>query len=173
MFSAHVFVAYSNDSIARSCQKPGTCAVMALLSLSVVHASLELDDGAFARAVKVNDEAVQNVLPAELQAEYAPIAQQRPRMALGGSRPMAQRASERESLRWSEATKRIHRARMPSRPHVEATRIPRRENKRRGVRTLLASPLSRRERGTGGEDKTTGGDDPVWGEDTTGKGDRG
>jgi len=65
--------------------------------LSVVHTSLELDDDAFARAVKVNDEAVQHVLPPELQAEYAPIAQQRPRRTFGGRGPMAQRA---ETLRF-------------------------------------------------------------------------
>src|SRR6266511_4370125 len=57
-FSAHVLVAYSNDSIARSCQKPGTCAVIGLLSLSVVHASLEFDDDAFPGTVKVDDEPV-------------------------------------------------------------------------------------------------------------------
>jgi len=56
--SAHVFVAYLNDSIARSCQKLGTCAVIGPLSCSVVRSSLELDDHAFARTVKVNDEAV-------------------------------------------------------------------------------------------------------------------
>ena len=123
-----------------------------------MHTSLELDDDAFARAVKVNDEAVQHVLPAELQTEYAPIAQQRPRITFGGGGPMAQCARERESLRRSETTERIHDPRMPRRLCMEATRIPRRENKRRGLRTLLASPLSRRERGTGGEDPKGEGD---------------
>ena len=169
-----MFVAYSNDSIARSCQQLDTCAVIDLLSVSVVRISLELDEDAFASTVKVHDEAVQHVLPAKPQPEYAPIAQQRPRMTLGGSRPMAQRASERESLRRSETTERIHDPRMPRRLCMEATRIPRRERKTRGARTLPASPLSRRacpersegERGTGGEDKTTRGDHEVWGEDT-------
>ncbi len=158
VFSAHVFVAYADDSIARGRQKLATCAVIALPSGSVVHASLELDDDAFPGTVKVDDEAVQHMLPAKLQTEYPSIAQQRPRMTLGGSRPMAQRSSQSESLRRSEATERIHRARMPARPLVEATRIPRRDNKRRGAGTLLASPLSRRERGTGGEDPKGEGD---------------
>ena len=133
MFSAHVLVAYANDSIARSCKKRGTCAIVDLLSCSVVRTSLEFDHHAFAGTVKVHDEAVQHVLPAELQTEYAPIAQQRPCMTLGGSRPMAQRAREREALRWPEATKRIHDPRMPMRLRVEPTRMPRRDNKRRGA----------------------------------------
>ena len=173
MVSAHIFVVHSNDSIACSFQQLSPCAVIGLSSSSVVHTPLELDNEAFARAVKVHDEPVQHVLPAELQPEYPPIAQQRPSMTLGGSRPMAQCASERESLRWPEATKRIHRARMPPRPHVKATRIPRRENKRRSVRTFLASPLSRRERGTGGEDKTTRGDHEACGEDQKGQAESG
>jgi hypothetical protein len=134
VFSAHVLVTYPNDSIARSYQNLGSCAVIGLFSCSIVRISLELDDDAFAGTVKVNDEAVQHVLPAELQTEYAPIAQQRPRMTFGGSRPMAQRASERESLRRSEATNRIHRARILARLHVDATRIP-----RRGRTTLPAN----------------------------------
>ena len=113
MFSAHIFVAYSNNSIARSCQELGTCAVIALSSWSVVRTSLELDHDAFARTVKVNDEAVQNVLPTKLQTKYAPVAQQRPRMTFGRSRPMAQHAGERESLRRSQATERIHNLKMP------------------------------------------------------------
>jgi hypothetical protein len=125
VLSAHVFVAYSNNSIACRCQKTGTCAVVGLLSSSVVRISLEFDDDAFAGTVEVNDETMQDVLPAKLQAEYAPIAQQRPRMAFGGSRPMAQRVGERESLRRSEATERIHRPRMTARRHADATRIPR------------------------------------------------
>ncbi len=140
MFSANVFIAYSNDPIARGCQELRTCVVMGLVSVSVVRTPLELEDEAFASTVKVHDEAVQNVLPAKLQAEYAPIAQQRPRMTLGGRGPMAQRASELESLRWSEAAKRIHRARMPSRPHVETTRIPRRETKTRGATNFHCVP---------------------------------
>ena len=125
MFSAHVFVAYSNNSIACGCQKNGTCTVIGLLSLSVVPISLEFDNDAFAGTVEVNDETVQDVLPAKLQAEYAPIAQQGPSMALGGSRPMAQRVGERESLRRSKATERIHRPRMTARRHADAARIPR------------------------------------------------
>jgi hypothetical protein len=84
VLSAHVFVAYSNNSIACGCQKLGACTVIGLLSFSVVPISLELDDDAFAGTVEVNDETVQDVLPAKLQAEYAPIAQQGPRMAFGG-----------------------------------------------------------------------------------------
>jgi len=98
---------------------------MSPVGWSIVHTSLELDDDAFARAVKVNDEPVKHMLPPELQAEDAPVTQQRPCMTLGGSTPMAQRAGERESLRRFEATERIHRARMTARRHADATRIPR------------------------------------------------
>ena len=54
-----------------------------------MHTALELDDNAFAHAVKVNDESMQNVLPAKLQTEYAPVVQQSPRVTLGRSGPMA------------------------------------------------------------------------------------
>jgi len=73
VFSAQVFIAYSNNSIARSDQELGTCAVVGLLSSSVVRISLEFDDDAFAGTVEVNDETMQDVLPAKLQAEHAPI----------------------------------------------------------------------------------------------------
>ena len=124
VFSAQVHVAYSNNSIARSGQELGTCTVIGLLSPPIVRISLELDDDAFTDTVEVNDETMQDVLPAKLQAEYAPIAQQGPRMAFGGSRPMALRVGERESLRRSEATERIDRPRMTARRHADATRIP-------------------------------------------------
>jgi len=75
VFSAQVFIAYSNNSIARSYQELGTCAVVGLLSSSVVRISLEFDDDAFAGTVEVNDETVQDVLPPELQAEDAPVTQ--------------------------------------------------------------------------------------------------
>src|SRR3989442_10037102 len=52
VFSAHVLVAYANDSIARSCKKRGTCAIVDLLSCSVVQTSLEFDHHAFAGTVK-------------------------------------------------------------------------------------------------------------------------
>jgi len=155
--SAHVFVAYTNDSITRR-QKLVPCVVIGLLSLAVVPTSVELNDNSLAGTVEVDDKPVQHLLPPKLQSQDAPIAQQRPRMTLGGSRPKAQLTGEREALRRSEATKRIHRARMPARPHAGTTRIPRREAKTRGARTLLASPLSRRERGTGGEDPKGEGD---------------
>ena len=67
MLSVHVLVPYSNDSIARSCQKLRTCAVIGLLCFSVVHASVELDHDAFVGTVKVNDEAMQHVLAPKLQ----------------------------------------------------------------------------------------------------------
>ena len=108
MFSTHVLVPYSKNTIARRCQKLSTRAVINLSSWSIVHTPLELDNHAFAGAVKVNDEAVQHVLPAKLQTEYAPIAQQRPRMTFGGSGSAAQLTGELEPLRRPEATKRIH-----------------------------------------------------------------
>jgi len=75
VFSAHVLVVYSDDSVARSGQKLATSAVMSPVGWSIVHTSLELDDHAFARAVKVNDEPVKHMLPPELQAEDAPVTQ--------------------------------------------------------------------------------------------------
>jgi hypothetical protein len=73
---AHVFVAYSNHSIAGSCQELATCAVVGLLSSSVMRISLELDDDAFARAVKVNNETVQDVLPAlRVNSPSSPLPQ--------------------------------------------------------------------------------------------------
>jgi hypothetical protein len=118
VFSAHVLVAYANDPITRRCQKLATRAVINLSRWSIVHTPVELDNHAFAGAVKVNDEAVQHMLPAKLQTEYAPIAQQRPRMTFGGSGSAAQLTGEREPLRRAEATKRIHRARMTTNLHA-------------------------------------------------------
>ena len=145
MFSAHIFVAYSNDSIARSCQKLRTCTVIGLLSFSVMHTALELDDDTFASTVKVHDEAVEHVLSAKLQTEYAPIAQQRPRMTLGGSRPMAQRAGERETLRRSEVAKRTYDPRMPIGLRVEATRIPRVRSENMRANSPFVPPLPKGE----------------------------
>jgi len=145
VFSAHVLVAYSDHSIARSSQKLGTCAVIGLLSSSVVRVSLQLDDDAFSRAVKVNDEPVKHVLPPELQAEDASVTQQRPCMTLGGSTPIAQRAGERESLRRPEATERIHRARMPMQLRVEVTRIPRMCRKHCPANSPFVPPLPKGE----------------------------
>ena len=145
MLSAHVFVAYSNNSIACGCQKLGACTVIGLLSFSVVPISLELDDDAFAGTVEVNDETVQDVLPAKLQAEYAPIAQAGSTHGDRRSRPMAQRVGERESLRRSEATERIHRARMTARRPADTTRIPRVRSETLRANSPFVPPLPKGE----------------------------
>jgi hypothetical protein len=48
---------------------------MSPVGWSIVHTSLELDDHASARAVKVNDEPVKHMLPPEFQAEDATVTQ--------------------------------------------------------------------------------------------------
>ncbi len=149
VFSAHVLVAYSNDSIARTCEKRGTCAIVDLLSCFVVRTSLEFDHHALAGTVKVDDEPVQHVLPSELQTEYPPIAQQRPRVTFGGSGSTALLTGDRESLRWSEASKRIHDPRMPMRLRVETTRIPRVRSENMRANSPFVPPLPKGE-GDGG-----------------------
>jgi hypothetical protein len=77
-----------------------------------VHIALELDHDPFLETAEVHNEPVPQVLSPKLEAQNPPVAQQRPRMTLGRRGPMTQLLGERESLRGSQPTKRIHCARM-------------------------------------------------------------
>src|SRR2546426_3451287 len=83
----------------------------------------------FSQTAEVHDKAVQNVLAAEFETVYAAIAQQTPRIALGWSALASELTRDRVALSRRDPAQRIH---------VETMESP--------------SPLSRRERGTGGED---------------------
>ena len=110
-----------------------------------MRSSFEFDHHAFAGTVKVDDEPVQHVLPAELQIEYPPIAQQRPRVTFGGSGATALPTGDRESLRRSQASERVHRMNVPLRLHVEATKIPQCGRKTRSTSYPCVPPLPKGE----------------------------
>jgi len=84
------------DAITSSFEQFRASGVVRPSVASVVRVAFQLQDEPLGHAVEVHDEAVQDVLAAELQTEHAPVAQQRPRVAFGRARCSAELARERE-----------------------------------------------------------------------------
>src|SRR3989449_2603904 len=99
------------------------------------------------------NEAVQYVLSPKLEPEDSAVAQQRPGVTLSWRRVVAQLAGARKSLGRAETTKRIH---LPER--AAQRNDLRNQNPAEGSekKTHPSFPLSRRERGSGGEDPLAG-----------------
>ena len=62
VLSTGIFVAHSNDAIARTFQEPSPRLVVASLRFSIVHVPLELDHNPFTGTIEIHNKAVQNVL---------------------------------------------------------------------------------------------------------------
>ena len=171
VFSTHISVAHSNHAIPRRFQGLGPFAVIVSPSCIVVDIPIEFDNDPFAETTEVRDEAVQHVLPPKLQAGCAV------RSTFSGSASQAQFARERKSLGPAQASEWIHPLSVPHNSPIHATRIP----ACGAQKTHLSSPLPRRERGTGGEDRhgereqgvRTDTERGTGGEDRHGDGDKG
>ena len=114
VFAREVPIADTNHAVLGSFEK---CCAGGIIGLSVgrvVRVALELHDEPLGVAVEVHDEAVEHVLAAKLQAEDAPVSQQRPRVALGRGRRSAQLTREDELLRRFNVPEWIHRSIMPA-----------------------------------------------------------
>jgi hypothetical protein len=77
MFARDVSVPEAHHTVASGFEERCPGGVIRPPVARVVRVALELHDEPLSGAVEVHDEAVKNVLAAKLQAEDAPIAQQR------------------------------------------------------------------------------------------------
>src|SRR6266581_4680075 len=146
--ACHIAVRDADDSITCGLQDCRTRGIMRPSLTPRVRRALKLEHQPLGGAVEVNDEPVQHVLAPKLEAEGAPITQQRPRVSLGGRRVAAQLARLRELPAGRDAPERIHTAytRAASSRHQNENIAPWSMLLRlRGGGTGL--PLSRRERG--------------------------
>ena len=108
VFAREVPIADTNHAVIGSFEK---CCAGGIIGLSVgrvVRVALELHDEPLGVAVEVHDEAVEHVLAAKLQAEDAPVSQQRPRVALGWRHCSTQLTRHREPVCVREVPERIH-----------------------------------------------------------------
>ena len=137
--------------------------------------TLELQHEPLGGAVEVDDEAAEDVLATEFEAQYAAVAKQRPRVALSGSRGPSQLGRECDLLCPCNASERVHHTMVTCSAGVVLTPLARAGPKRcavltpvplstdvergtnggpQGIDLSVPSPLSAyAERGTGGEDK--------------------
>jgi len=153
VLSTGISVAHSNDAIARTFQEPSPRLVVASLRFSIVHVPLELDHNPFTGAIEIHNKAVQYVLSPKLEPEDSAVAQQRPGVTLSWRRVVAQLAGARKSLGRAETTKRIH---LPERAAQRNDLRNQNPAERSEKKTHPSFPLSRRERGSGGEDRLAG-----------------
>ena len=86
MFGRDVSVPDANHTVTGGFEEFRTGGIIGLSVARIVCVALELHDEPPGDAVEVHDEAVQDVLATKLQAEDAPVSQQRPRVALGWRR---------------------------------------------------------------------------------------
>src|SRR6266516_955438 len=141
VFARDVSIPDANHAVPGGFEKCCTGGIIGLLLTRVVHVALEPHDEPLGAAVEVHDEAVEDVLTAKLQAKNAPVSQQRPRVALGRGRCATQLPRPGKPLCVREAPERIHGSKL-----VRGSRML------RDTEGRMSFPLSRRERGTGGED---------------------
>jgi hypothetical protein len=71
-----IAVADADHSIAGGLEESGAGGIVGALIAPVVDVPFELHDESFGDAVEINDEAVQDMLAAELEAEHGAPAQQ-------------------------------------------------------------------------------------------------
>ncbi len=86
MFGRDVSVPHANYTVTGGFEECCPRGIIRLSVACIVRVALELHDEPPGDAVEVHDEAVQDVLATKLQAEDAPVSQQRPRVALGWRR---------------------------------------------------------------------------------------
>jgi len=110
VFRRDVAVPNTDHPVARRCQEFRPGVVVATLRRRVMSVSLQLENDPFRNTVKVHDEAMHDMLPAKLETEHAPVAEQAPRVALGGSALLSQLTSRRVQLSAGKGTKWIHEA---------------------------------------------------------------
>src|SRR5213083_3697976 len=108
VFAREVPIADTNHAVIGSFEKCCAGGIIGLSVGGVVRVALELHDEPLGVAVEVHDEAVEHVLAAKLQAEDAPVSQQRPRVALGWRHCSTQLTRHREPVCVREVPERIH-----------------------------------------------------------------
>jgi len=78
------------------------------LTARVVYVALKLHHKAFRDAVEIHDEAVQDMLAPELQAQHRAVAEERPRVSLARRRVQTQLTRERKPLGVCESAEWVH-----------------------------------------------------------------
>jgi len=110
VIACHVAVRNADHSIARGLEGCRTRGVVRLSFTRRVRRALKLEHQPFGGTTEVNDEPMHHVLTPKLEAEDAPIPQQRPRVSLGGRRSASQLARLRKLSAGRDTPEWIHRA---------------------------------------------------------------
>jgi hypothetical protein len=105
-----IAVSDPDHSIASGLKEGSAGGIVGPLIARVVHVTLELYHEPFRSAVEVHDEAVQDMLATEFQAEHGASAKQGPRVSLGRGWVQPELTREREPLGGREPAQRVHRA---------------------------------------------------------------
>src|SRR2546426_12516166 len=96
VIACHIAVRNADHAIARGLEGCRARGVVRPSFTPRVRRALKLEHQPLVGAVKVNDEPMQHVLAPKLEAEDAPLPQQRPRVSLGGRRRASQLARLRK-----------------------------------------------------------------------------